>query len=207
MKPNYENWTEFDWERELRRDDERIELYMRELDDFIDLPGEDDLVLGRMRSKPGLVPHETLWDNFSALNIWDGFDPSDDERPQPEYDGTRPRGVAKLYTGVRSMAMQWCGLMPELDNPPSRESCLRLITIFGRIFIRLADVCDMAAGEMPALRIALVKRALARINDLFGEMEGFSEPLAKRLASTQRGQLHAIRLELVKELESMRAAG
>ena len=42
--PLQELWNEFDWEKELRKDDERIHTYFRELPSYIDLPNEDELI-------------------------------------------------------------------------------------------------------------------------------------------------------------------
>ena len=60
--PNNKNWSEFDWERELRKDDERINSYMNELSKFIDLPGEEDIILKSLQNHSKAVPQSI---NFS----------------------------------------------------------------------------------------------------------------------------------------------
>ena len=51
-----DNWNEFDWEHELRKDDERVAAYMDELPRYIDLPAEDTVIMKHIQEKPGLVP-------------------------------------------------------------------------------------------------------------------------------------------------------
>ena len=43
--PLKEYWNEFDWERELKKDDARISTYMSELPRYIDLPSEDAVIM------------------------------------------------------------------------------------------------------------------------------------------------------------------
>ena len=38
-----ENWNEFQWENEIRRDERRISCYFRELPACLDLPGEEEM--------------------------------------------------------------------------------------------------------------------------------------------------------------------
>ena len=47
-----DQWDEFAWEKELKKDDRRIEAYMQELPRYIDLPSEDDLIMKRVMEKP-----------------------------------------------------------------------------------------------------------------------------------------------------------
>ena len=65
-------WDEFDWERELRKDDGRIHTYLAELPSFIDLPGEEDLIYKRIQRHEELVPHGGVW----PADPW-GQDPDD----------------------------------------------------------------------------------------------------------------------------------
>ncbi|MBR4666765.1 MAG: hypothetical protein IKO93_23050 [Lentisphaeria bacterium] len=61
-----DNWDEFDWEKELRKDDERVAAYMDELPRYIDLPSEDAVIMKHLKEKPGLVPP----DGDSTARFW-----------------------------------------------------------------------------------------------------------------------------------------
>ena len=54
--PLKENWNEFDWERELRKDDARVSTYMSELPRYIDLPDEDGVIMKQIQRRPELIP-------------------------------------------------------------------------------------------------------------------------------------------------------
>ena len=56
-----EFWTEFDWEKELRKDDERVHTYLRELPKFIDLPQEEALIFQKIQRREELIPHGGVW--------------------------------------------------------------------------------------------------------------------------------------------------
>lgn len=49
--------NEYDWEKELRRDDERVRTYLSELPTFIDLPQEDAVILKRIQCREERIPH------------------------------------------------------------------------------------------------------------------------------------------------------
>lgn len=51
-----DNWNEYRWEQEIRRDERRISCYYRELPACLDLPGEEDMIFSSLLSQPDLVP-------------------------------------------------------------------------------------------------------------------------------------------------------
>ena len=51
-----DNWNEFQWEHEIRRDERRISCYYRELPACLDLPGEEEMIFSSLLSRPDLVP-------------------------------------------------------------------------------------------------------------------------------------------------------
>ena len=52
MSQSTDNWSEFDWENAFKADDARVNLYMRELFRYIDLPSEDELIMRRLTNDP-----------------------------------------------------------------------------------------------------------------------------------------------------------
>ena len=45
------SWSEYDWEREIRKDDARVSAYITELPRYIDLPGKADKKLMIFRQR------------------------------------------------------------------------------------------------------------------------------------------------------------
>ena len=64
---------EFEWEKEIRKDDDRVHDYLAELPRYIDLPDEDKVISKRIRRRG------SAWD--------DDFDaPHDDDCDDDDYD-------------------------------------------------------------------------------------------------------------------------
>ena len=70
-----DNWDEFDWEKELRKDDERVAAYMDELPRYIDLPSEDAVIMKHLKEKPGLVPPDGDYAGTFLDNIFEDKQP------------------------------------------------------------------------------------------------------------------------------------
>ena len=97
-----QNRSEFDWEREIRRDERRISKYYRELMYCLDLPGEEEMIYDQLAAHPGLVPagsdpaHWRLWD---CLDL----DPEEENAAgEPRRRRKRP-GKARLPCARRSV--------------------------------------------------------------------------------------------------------
>lgn len=76
FKNNGESWNEFQWEKEIRRDERRISCYFRELPGCLDLPGEEEMIFSTLLSSPDLVP---TGGNPDSLRFWQRPDEDDEE--------------------------------------------------------------------------------------------------------------------------------
>ena len=65
-----EKWNEYDWEREIRRDERRIGCYFDLLPNCIDLPNEEDNIYSRIMSRSDLIPKGVSVNNWSGENIF-----------------------------------------------------------------------------------------------------------------------------------------
>ena len=77
---HHQHWNEFQWEEEIRRDEQRISGYFRELAGCLDLPDEEELIYGQLAAKNELVPQPE-----STESLRDYFSGSDED--EEEYDG------------------------------------------------------------------------------------------------------------------------
>ena len=167
-----EFWNEFEWEKELRKDDERIHTYFRELPSFIDLPNEDEVIYKRIKRREDLVPHGGVW----PLQIWEQEDPSEEDLDPM----TQMRDKALLVDAANSSALLICykqakilamfGVIdPELAK---REEVMRLQCLVGKLIVAWINILNLtSSGELPALRIAMCKRCMATLNAIYGELK------------------------------------
>ena len=79
----HKNWDEYKWEEEIRRDELRINRYFFELVPYMDLPGEEEMVIDQLASQSDLVPVGAA--NSSALANWCYF-ANEDESEEDEDD-------------------------------------------------------------------------------------------------------------------------
>lgn len=165
LKPQ-EFRDEFDWEKELRKDDERIHTYFRELPDFIDLPCEDELIFKRIKCHEELVPHGGVWQN----QFWEQDDNGEEMDPitlMREKILLSAEGGHTLFICGRQMKkLAMLGVIdPDLAGT---DELLRLHCLSGKLTVVLTHILSLMPAELPALRIALCKRGLAIVNDIYG---------------------------------------
>lgn len=165
-----EFWDEFDWEKELRKDDERIHAYFRELPSYIDLPNEDELIYKRIKRREDLVPYGGVW----PPQFWEQEDPSEEDidpmaqmREKALQSPTGSTALILCNKQAKILAM-FSVVDPELSK---REEVMRLQCMVGKLTVMLINILNLMPSELPALRIALCKRCVAVLNDIYGELQ------------------------------------
>ena len=85
MSINRQNRSEFDWEREIRRDERRISKYYRELMYCLDLPGEEEIINEQLTGHcADPVPAGKYGDALNNRRFFDrDEDDEDDQPPRP----------------------------------------------------------------------------------------------------------------------------
>lgn len=192
------NWNEFDWEKELRKDDERIHTYMSELPRYIDLPDEDGIIMKQIQRRGELVPH-------GAAGSWpppfsDDFgedDPEEDQNDSPSRDDWQKHEGADIYILSGKLAREFCVLYSDADSSDTEVTSLYLFILcsLGKIMARSGDIIDMPPGEELPLRTALCKRLLSGLNAVMGK--------TLRLAERNPEQSDTFE-SLLKELQILR---
>ncbi len=165
IRQHPENWNEFQWENEIRRDERRISCYYRELPDCLDLPGEEDMIFNSLLSHPDLVP---TGGSADSLRAWQ---PEEEEEDGELFEENDRRPGSGLIAQLDRLAVEWNTLMvselrPDLELPGLGISCA-----FGKLLARVADFVDTAEPSEKALRISLGKRSLADLNELAGALQ------------------------------------
>jgi hypothetical protein len=157
---------EFEWEKEIRKDDDRVHDYLVELPRYIDLPDEDKVISKRIRRRG------STWEDFAPED--DGYD-DDYEDDIPEEDFARRRDGSDVYTAASKMAIDLTEYFAVERNPAVARSMMRALTLLGKLMARSLDILRLEDGDLITFRIALTKRFLADLNELIGEYESFPD--------------------------------
>jgi len=186
------NWDEFAWERELRKDELRIARYFETLPGCLDLPGEDDMIYRNLMAQPELVP--TGVRDPRSISIFDNPDNDNDE--DFGESSVRHRGNLEALRRLEALASDWNLLVAaELDERHFAEA-LAVTCAFGKLLARVWNLSDVEeAPETVNLRISLAKRILADINELSLRLENFrkKELLADHLLARFLDQMTYLR--------------
>ena len=166
-----DHWDEFDWEKELRKDDERVAAYMDELPRYIDLPSEDAVIMKHIQEKPGLVPPDG---DYSGTFL-DGMFDSEAESDVDFSEDWQKKDGAEFFIAASRLARLWAQFYAAQADPGFTVPAIRILCLYGKIMARSGDLIDMADDDYVPLRIALVKRLLADVNDLMGQFTALRE--------------------------------
>ena len=160
---------EFDWEKEIRKDDDRVHDYLAELPRYIDLPDEDKVISKRIRRRG------STWDDDFDAPSDDDYD--DDYDDVPEEDFYRNRDGSDVYMAASNMAIELTEYFAVEKDQTSARTMMRALTLLGKLMARSLDVLRLEDGELVTFRIALTKRFLADLNELIGEYEKFPDAI------------------------------
>ena len=190
------NRSEFDWEREIRRDERRISRYYRELMYCLDLPGEEEIINEQLTGHcTDPVPAGKYGDALNNRRFFDRDD--DDEEDQP------PRPYSPLVTLVDRLAAEWCAASASmLDDRLFISGGISIACAYAKLLGRIADFADADPVREKTLRISLLKRAIADINDLAGAFQevGNWQASVRETAARQMDELSLLRERLTDML-------
>lgn len=167
MKRHLENknWNEYNWEREIRRDEKRISRYFKELPLCMDLPGEEDIIMKKLMSQPDLVPTNAEWNGFV---FGENFLEEDDDFMFGS-DWKQKKG-ADIFIQVEKLASDWNVIFASKLRTANLKEGLAVICIMGKLLSRCSDMLGIDTDDMQPLKISLAKRVLSDINELIGAL-------------------------------------
>jgi len=199
--PDDRSLDEFSWECEFRREDSRINAYLAELPRFIDLPDEDGILIRQMTRNPELHRDVVGWD---AWGMSLDMDPDEDFIFPADW---QDREAAEIFKRLQPVAVEWCRLFASrLEGGESLTAGIRAVCLYGQLLSLTTDIIDLKPGEMPELKIALLKRFHAGINSLCGIMHGIVSEQSSMLipCRSQLSRLQALRKQAVDLLTKIR---
>ncbi len=172
--PPHSDWNEFQWEAEIRKDELRISRYFTALAGCLDLPGEEDLIYRRLMAQPELVPTGVDANHADMRDIFGGLAFHEEDEEEADWDAAgdwRRKPGAEACRRVEYMAGEWNAMAAGLDVPEPMTEALAVSCLFGRLLSRVYNLTDDPGDTPPPLRVSLLKRVLADINDVLGALE------------------------------------
>lgn len=179
---------EFNYEREIRLDEERIARYFDNLPLFLDLPGENQAIFERIsrnaNEKVGYVDSPDALRHTAPAWESDGEDPAQDDFSRSDRAFFRPEDydMLDMLDGI-SCAYSECFAL--CGNCAAGKKYLAVICQCGKTLARISDLI-YAGAEEADLRVALAKRSLHDLNDLAFMLEelpsyGYKESVRQEL--------------------------
>jgi hypothetical protein len=180
--------TEFGWEAIFKKDDAQIRKYMAMLPQYIDIPGEDSIILERIEGEEKISSFEYAG--------WQTDFSEDEDLLADEWDAGRGTGILKKVAArSRHLLLIQNALISEEDG----ADAMRAIGIFAIITGRLISAIN-ACDESPAFALAHCKRTHEHVNELesmFRKMRS-AQPNISRLLDREISALSEIS-EMISE--------
>lgn len=188
-----DNLTEFDWEKEFRKDDARISSCMREIPAVVDLPGEDELLMKRVQKQPEYAKGLQRWNDAFLEELFDADDITFPENWR-ECEG------ADIYIRLEELMEEWCRIYAANSN----INGLKVLCYYGNITGFAIDLVDFGGEKMPGLKIALCKRLFNGINNIISTINEMRLQNKKITAHKEslfilRQRIVSLRFKLTKE--------
>ena len=190
--------SEFHWEKELRKDDERIFNYLVELNKFIDLPLEEEVIVENLQNQSKLVPQ--------IINLSNNEQDFDTLEKQSN-SSKRINSSQSLYHIIEKITYQWVNFIVFNVNDKDKILALTILSLYGKLLTKIADFSGLAdTKELPTpLKIALAKRAISIINNIHGEMNEFSKMgYNKPLLESHKRRLQISREKIIDTIINFR---
>ena len=156
---NRDNWSELQWEMEIRRDERRINRYFRELSHCIDLPGEEELIFSELASHPDLIPKGV---SAEDMRIGRRFDDEDDEESGSQ-ESSIPQG--DYIQLVDHLSVGWALSCAEETAPEAWQRGIGVSCCLAKLMSRIIDFNDAGDDEVQNLRQSLGRRIICDIDD------------------------------------------
>ena len=158
-----DNWDEYSWAKEIRKDELRISGYFRTLKSCLDLPGEEEMIFKRLMSQPELVP-TGVTDPLRTLKA--EMDLMDEESEENTALENRRRNTFEPARRVEKLAVEWNLLAASQFPTGQYKSVLAATCAFGKLLSRIYNF--METEEAPttlSLRKSLLKHILADLSE------------------------------------------
>ena len=162
-------WSEYEWEREIRRDELRISRYFQALPRYLDLPGEDEIIYSKLAAQAELAQvHEN---SKPRKFLKPEADEEEDELSEEEVvSSLRLNPGFDLFQMLESAVREWNAFAGfNFETPEQIRFGLYVAGCYGKMLSRVYNFVEIGndAGAH-TLKLSLMKRVLAELNVLTG---------------------------------------
>ncbi len=165
----YKKWTEFDWEVELKQEDENINSYTAKLSNYLDLPNESEVIWKHL-SHTSSMPGNTFLSNRDDFDLddLDNLDNLDNLDDDLFFDSVDQKSDSEIYLEIESLASEFSRLISTVIDVKATSIGVKVLCFYGNTISKILDIEELGESEMPALKRALAKRIVANINSILG---------------------------------------
>lgn len=158
-----DNWDEYKWTKEIRKDELRISGYFRTLKSCLDLPGEEDMIFKRLMSQPELVPTGVTDPLRTLKNELEQFEEDSEESFALE---NRRRNTFEPARRVERLAVEWNLLAASQIAVEDFRIVLAVTCSLGKLLSRIYNFMETEeAANTLSLRISLLKHILSDLSE------------------------------------------
>ncbi len=200
-----QNWDEFTWSKEIRKDELRIAGYFRTLPSCLDLPGEDEMIFKKLMTQPEMVPTGVTDPQRQLKNEFEQAEEDadwDEERRE-----NRRRNAFDAARRVENLAREWNLLAASRFDWNSMPEVLAVCCSLGKLLSRIYNFEETDdADDTLTLRISLLKRMLADLNEAVQVLDDFSNKYdseAERIEEIRK-VLAFVRESILDKLKTLR---
>ena len=198
----HQNWNEFQWEEEIRRDERRISGYFRELAACLDLPDEEELIFGQLSAQTDLVPSA---DAAESLHNW--FTDSDENEDEQFDSAPAHRGMETAVIEELDMLCSEWNILTAVTMPEGLAAkALGCNCCFAKLLARASDFLNPGSDCTEALQLSLGKRTLSDLNDMVKALDSIAaeHPFFRERTPFFIGRLGELRERIIEKLNSLR---
>ncbi|MBR7107524.1 MAG: hypothetical protein IKC89_03810 [Lentisphaeria bacterium] len=197
----HQNWNEFQWEEEIRRDERRISGYFRELAACLDLPDEEELIFGQLSSQMDLVPSSEA---AESLHNW--FTDNDENEDEPlEISNPARTADTAVIEELDMLSSEW-NILTATPMPESLTAqVLGCSCAFAKLLARTSDFLTPGENCTTALQISLGKRSLSDLKDTVNALVAIASrhPFFREQTPFFITRLAELRERLIEKLTSL----
>ena len=198
-------WNESQWESEIRRDERRINAYFSGLLEYMDLPGEEELIEKHITKNPDLFSEGSV---ENALHCWSYLVPdSQEEGEDSEFDSDAPNTEQLLIDLLDELNCQWNETYTKYFPAGRLLAGIFVSGHYSKLLARFTDFADSHAApeSSPALTRTLGKLVLIDMATVIELLNSIPKPhsAVSAIAEKHIRNLHYIHHRVVSLLEQL----
>ncbi|MEI6054608.1 MAG: hypothetical protein WCR55_01005 [Lentisphaerota bacterium] len=186
----YKLWTELDWADQFKKEDININAYFEELDKYLDLPDEDELIFSALKKRKLSTDELNIWEDINDFADEDEFDEISESELANRNDSS------SIYYEIGEISSDLCRDIAYSDSL-NFNATLSFLMLSGRAMSLHLDFIQLGKEDFPELKKAIVKREIFILNSLIGFLVSLEEQIGDEKSESYLLRLHGVREKLI----------